>query len=520
MSVADFEKQYQTQAPSLSGFGKNVLKSTGKFFGDIGEAIVHPIDTATGAFQVGAGAVEKPVRKGLEFIGGKPIEPTPEEQNFDALVESYKRRYGSIPQALHTAYTDPVGVAADVSTLAGGAGAVARGVRVGAEVAGAARLASGATRVANAAKTAEAMTNPLNAVTAAGGAALRSAPVQNWARRRYESALKIPPGVDRTERMKQVETGLQSRIPVSEGGLNIVEQRIDELNQQIADKIAQGAKQGETVNPEAVASRVDQTKPIFGTQVNPEADLNALEASKQEFLRQHSYEAPYTKVEPWPGGPENAPQPFLKIGEGTTRVVEDIPIAEAQRIKQGTYRQLKDKSYGELKTASVEAQKQLARGLKEEIVKIFPEIAGINEQDSRMIALRGSLERFANRQANRDTIGIGGPMKVMAGHALAGSAGTIPALLMSALEFPEIKSRLAILMTNPAPVGKWRKYVPDSKTLTPASRLPAAQEQEPAPQMGRGGIVSPPLPRFSRRGMIAPPGDFRTVPPPPRFSNH
>ena len=41
--------------------------------------------------------------------------------------------------------------------------------------------------------------------------------------------------------------------------------------------------------------------------------------------------------------------------------------ADAQAMKQGTYRALGDKAYGELKGASIEAQKAQARGLKEEL---------------------------------------------------------------------------------------------------------------------------------------------------------
>ena len=461
MSVADFEKQYQTPAPSVSGFLGNVVKSGGKFLGDVGQAIAHPIDTATGAFQIGAGALEKPIRAGANALnlgaGGKPIPPTPEEEKFNSVLGAYGQRYGSIPQALHTAYTDPVGVAADIATVAGGVGA-------GAKMLGGMGKAA---KVAEVAGAAEQAANPLSMASRAAGAALDSAPVQRTAERMYESSLKIPPAMDRGERLKRVQTGLQERIPVSERGLNEVQARIDGLNQQIADKIKQGAVAGETVDPLDVHAKLADTRQKFGNQVNPQADLNSINQVGSNFLQQ--FEVPPSQ----PGGLPTYSQ---------------IPLDQAQAMKQGTYQQLRGK-YGELKSAEIEAEKPLARGLKEGIEQVFPEVQGLNARDGRLIALEQSLERFANRHSNRDLVGIGTPLKVLGGHAAAGGMGTVGGMLLAALEDPAIKSRLAIIMSNPPKIA-----ARPAALLTPTSRLPAAQNQGPPdmPQYARGGIAGPP----------------------------
>jgi len=59
-----------------------------------------------------------------------------------------------------------------------------------------------------------------------------------------------------------------------------------------------------------------ETANKFKTQVNPTADLQAITESGKEFL----------KTQP-----------------------RNIPASDAQALKQGTYRQLKGKAYGELK---------------------------------------------------------------------------------------------------------------------------------------------------------------------------
>ncbi len=108
---------------SASGFGRNALRSAGQFAGGLASAVAHPVDTASNMFQAAAGLVEKPVRAGMQMVTGRQIPPTAEEKKADALIGAYKDRYrGGLLEAL---YEDPVGVAGDVSLLAGGVAGVA-----------------------------------------------------------------------------------------------------------------------------------------------------------------------------------------------------------------------------------------------------------------------------------------------------------------------------------------------------------------------------------------------------------
>lgn len=237
------------------------------------------------------------------------------------------------------------------------------------------------------------------------------------AQRMYRSALKPSTVLPEAKVQNIVQTGLREGVPVSAGGAEKLGNLIDDINQQIAGKIQSSAAQGATVNKFAVASRLGGTAQRFATQVNPTADLNAISESGNEFL---------------------------------TNQPANIPVDQAQALKQGTYQQLKGKAYGELKSATIESQKALARGLKEELASQIPEIGDLNSRESQLIGLDGALERAVNRISNHQIIGIGTPIAAGAAKAVTGSSGmaAVAGLLKAVVDDPIIKSKLAIAMSR------------------------------------------------------------------------
>lgn len=153
------------QSPSLGGFLSNVAGSAGNFLGNLATAIEHPVNTVENLANVPIG--------GLQELGG---ESTPQTQAFDALKSYFGNRYSS-PQAIaHTVYTDPVGFAADLSTILGvGGGAVGAVGKVG-ELAGIGE-ASDLSKAAAAAKAAG--TGADFVVNEVGTAASTAAPIRN-----------------------------------------------------------------------------------------------------------------------------------------------------------------------------------------------------------------------------------------------------------------------------------------------------------------------------------------------------
>jgi hypothetical protein len=140
----------------------NIPQSVTNLIGNVANAVGHPIETGKAIGTVAAGAAEK--------LGEKLGFPVPEDkrQNIvaaDAAWDALKKRYGSLQGIADTIRTDPVGVAADISALAGGVGATSRGVGLAADVAKLPRVANVANRAANVAATVADVTNPVNLAT-------------------------------------------------------------------------------------------------------------------------------------------------------------------------------------------------------------------------------------------------------------------------------------------------------------------------------------------------------------------
>jgi hypothetical protein len=82
-----------------------------------------------------------------------------------------------------------------------------------------------------------------------------------------------------------------------------------------------------------------------------------------------------------------------------------IPVQLAQKIKQGTYRIL-EKKYGQLGSADVEAQKALARGLKEGVAAAEPKVTALLRRESNLINALDVAERRAFMDMNKNPGGL------------------------------------------------------------------------------------------------------------------
>lgn len=208
------------------------------------------------------------------------------------------------------------------------------------------------------------------------GAASLSRSMESGAKRTMQSALK--PSVKALETgkaEKAIQTMLDEGINVSKGGVEKMGGMVDDLNSRIAKAIANSPA---SIDKVAVAKRLLDPYRKFMKQVNSLDDVAAIQGAFQEFMN----------------------HPLL--------AGKDIPVQLAQEMKQGTYRALKDKAYtGEMKSASIEAQKALARGLKEEIAAAVPEVRALNAQESRLLTALPMVERRVMVAANKNPIGLG-----------------------------------------------------------------------------------------------------------------
>lgn len=140
---------------TLGGFGQNVIKSGAGLLAGVGNAILHPIQTAQ---NIGGAAVG-----GLETLAGQETENT---AKFDGLVNFFKDRYGGLDNLEKTLYEDPLGVVADISTVLGGAGLGLKAGGLAAKTGKAGEVAGALNRAGDVLNKASDFTNPLAPVGA------------------------------------------------------------------------------------------------------------------------------------------------------------------------------------------------------------------------------------------------------------------------------------------------------------------------------------------------------------------
>lgn len=196
-------------------------------------------------------------------------------------------------------------------------------------------------------------------------------PTASWLMR---SALKPTVEANRSgDAQVAVDTLLKEGVNPTIGGVAKIESRIDSINSQIDDLIKNS--QG-TVDRGQVLDALKGTTDRFTKQVNPTADLTAIQNVADDFLAHPS---------------------IPKTGK--------IPVPLAQEMKKGTYRELKGK-YGEIGSASTEAQKALARGLKEGVGQQVPQVVALNAEEQALIKTLDVMERRALMELNKNPLGL------------------------------------------------------------------------------------------------------------------
>lgn len=211
-------------------------------------------------------------------------------------------------------------------------------------------------------------------------------------------------------------------INVSEGGMNTLRTRSAELSEQVKALLAPSTG---TVDKKLVTNYGQDAADKFSNHPNALRAQDDVINSMDQFY--------------------NHP---LISGQA------NIPVQQAQNLKQGYYKALGDKSYDELKTPTTEAEKAIARGLKEQIEKVVPEVAPLNARNRELINALKVGDRRVQMSNNNNPLGLA---------AISPSAGGLVALLAD--KWGMGKSALARVLYS---------AVPDSAKAA----IPAAQWAE------------------------------------------
>lgn len=330
----------------------NVLPSAANFAKGIYQSVRHPIDTGMSLLDAAAGGLHNIVP---DAVANKidQIAPSPNTQravnSADAIGQFYKDRYGSEEGLKKTLATDPVGAVSDLSAV----------------LTGGAALAPKASKLASVLRAGADVTNPIKLATTAAEKTLNPT-----ARALMQSAIK--PTISQLKKgdaKVAVDTLLKYGLSPNEKGVEKIRGVIDDLNQKISGRVSAS---NATVDRGNVLNALDDVRQKFGTQVNPSSDLGAIQQVGDEFKAN------------WPA---------------------QLPVKLAQNLKQGTYKTLAGK-YGEVGSASTEAQKSLARGLKENIAQVVPGIGALNAEESRLLKTLGVTERRALMDLNKNPLGL------------------------------------------------------------------------------------------------------------------
>lgn len=277
--------------------------------------------------------------------------------------------------------------------------------------------------------------------------------LKSGARRTMQSALKPTwESLHTGDAGKAIDTMLDRGYNVSPGGAAKMQFRISELNGKIADMVE---KSPAIIDKKAAMSTMKDVLKKFEDQVNPNTDIVAIQKAFDEF--------------------ENHPR----------LAGNDIPVKYAQTLKKGTYQHLGDKAYsGELKTADIDAQKAIARGLKEQIAKSIPEVSPLNAEESELLNAMSVSERRVLMEANKNPMGLSllttSPKKMAA--FMADRSGLFKSIVARMLNTTAEK-----LMSKPEP-----KAAPADKLNWPPTGMRLVDDGHIPNAPRQGGIPLPP----------------------------
>jgi hypothetical protein len=385
----------------LEEMGSNIIPSALEYGKAVTSPIHSPIKTAKGVVEL-AGELD-PVQHIMNaMIEGKPLFP-----GIRGIANHFGQRYGGLDKLKETFKADPVGVLADLSTFLTGVGGIAPKLgKVGQAI------------------------EPLNIVKRVVTAPAKIIP-NKIPEKLFESGAKFSTKLSAEDRLRNVHTAFQEEINLTRQGLDKTKGTIKDIQNKVstavdeADKLTHG-QMGFYQGMDVKDLFQDWNK-LFkqaSLSTTPVQDINALYKIKRDI----------TSINNSIRGGKLSPK-------------------ELQEMKTGIYDRLEG-YYSKAVDApiSVKARKSIARTAKEELEGIIPEIKQLNAREGALIELRDTLETSTNRLTNRDLLGIGLPIKTIAGAAVggteAGIAGAASGLALGLLDLAPVKGKLAIVLNR------------------------------------------------------------------------
>lgn len=389
------------------GFGENIVKSAGRFAKDIATPLLSPIETLKSTINLASGAQAK-------MIPGQQQS----EKSVDAVGDFYKKRYGGADNIGRSLYFDPVGVGADVATLATGAGAALKGAGTAGKFSNVSKLGRGLESVGSA-------IDPVNVAMKGAGATGRglgkiSSPITSKLDDVISPDRYTTGGLGNPGKQAQMITPMEELVPkydLWDRSPDTARARIGDVNELRAQKIVESG---------ALGDLQDLLKPldneIASIKNNPNLFRGDIPLSQEASKRLNQLQQ----------NRKNIVMSFAETGDNVTNLNPRINVSEVDsyrsqnidpNIPQGAFAKQMSQT-----PAKDQAFKQTRNALKSAV----DEAAGTKQLGADIQSLYKAEDVFKgyqNRAKNRQPVNIHKMGSLFAGGAVAGVPGAVGGFL-------------------------------------------------------------------------------------------
>jgi hypothetical protein len=404
--------------PRWSDLPRNIIPSFGKFAKSVISPFTHPVETARGLGKLAGGTAQMLI----------PGEQGDLEEYPRAVGQYYKERYGGGEEAKRSLIEDPVGVAADASTVLTGGGGIA------------AKVPGIIGKAGTVASKAGGLLNPVSVAALPLKGAKVAAQAVGLPEALMGGVMKLPTGTWKGAKRNQIiHTALKEKITMREGGQGMekVKGLIDTLDNEVNDAINAASRGGAEVDLLDIMQAVENVKSnpryansLFKNRYVKEVDDFVDDA----FMNNLAIRFPNGK----------------------------IPLSEAQAIKKATYQDL-DSFFrkmnkpsdvgggmkGVMKDTDAVAAHIVTREIRDQILRELPAKALPLKREGELVTLKTAMERSLARTGNWDIATFYDFLiaEVATGGGLG--VGAIPAAAaVRILRSPAVVSKMAIWLAN------------------------------------------------------------------------
>jgi len=335
-------------ADTITGQMKNVPASAATLLKDLTYPVRHPVDFSNSVTNLGKGVYQK-------FTDGVQ----PQERHVDEMVDYAKERFGGMDNIARTAYTDPLGLAADAAGLL-------------------------ALRpLARAAMQPKKMTKAASDL---------------WDRKVYRDTSPVDEyrevvkgSFEQKNLDKNIRTALDEKLEPTSEGVAFKESLIDDIDSSIAKLIQESTSRGNKVRLESVFSEIEALKAKLGTSMNSDGlgNLGKIDETVAKITDAAAAEGRHYYT-----------------------------VADLQELKRNLYLDAKyDVVQSKADSAVNKTRKNIAHNAKKQIEGHVSSIQGLNNRYGNLIDIDKSLTRAARRIEGLNPVGIGSPINLLAGTA-------------------------------------------------------------------------------------------------------